>query len=97
MARPGSCPEAGGHAEALAAAMTERGFAAAVFRTGQHKAAPAVQVTGRGCIYVAAHAGEWWYFSPSLNPVAPCRRTDFAASVIAAWPAPVWVPLYRTA
>lgn len=93
---------AGFWADALAAAMTERGFTTVVFRTRQHKAHPAVWIAGweappARCVYVGPHAGELWYFAASLSPVAPCLLTGFAASVIAAWPAPVWVPLLRTA
>jgi hypothetical protein len=90
--------EAGRHAGELAAALARRGFATAVFATGEHKANPAVRIDPPGrWIYVARHAGEWWFFSAALQPVAPCRRAELAASLIAAWPAPVWIPLYRTA
>ena len=93
-ARRQAGPHARIQAEALAAALTRKGFTTTVFKTGGHAAHPCVRVTsGRNqhlalteFIYAAPEddgEGEWWFWWSSLDRIARLGDIGIAADSIA--------------
>ena len=96
--QPGS-PSPRAQAKTLAGALRDRGFTVTVFTKGGHQAHPCVHAVHRtiwhltenidvehGCgtyIYLAPEDGHWWFWWPSLEPIAPASQAGTAADTVA--------------